>query len=200
LIQLIHPVGRPEARCHPDDWADHPSKSSERADMTLIQDLTAALNALNGYYGDTPQPVSASQSAPQVDVRLDVTAVDRLSCALREICLSVPAVAGGGFDALKAWAGALSGRVTYLLENLGPLEFDPSNNEVLMRSTDADGQGGAKTYYEVLLAANADGTFSLRRYEAVKGQPRRPVDMQLTREVLGKLIGDLVATIPTPSH
>jgi hypothetical protein len=172
--------------------------------MTLIHDLTKALDALNGYFGDVPQPVSASQADPRVDVRLDVTAADRLSCALREIRLNVPALAGGGFDALKAWATALSGRVTYLLENLGPLEFDPDNGEVLMRSTDADSQGGApggsKTYYEVLLSANADGTFSLRRYEAVKGQPRQPIDMQLTREVLGKLIGDLVATIPATSN
>jgi hypothetical protein len=111
--------------------------------------------------------------------------------------LQVPSLVGAGFDVLKEWAEDLSQRVTYLLENIGPLELDPSNNQVLIRSTPPSAQSGTREFYEVLLQSHADGNFSLQRFRSDTGKPgRTQIDMQTTHEVLGRLVDDLVDTIP----
>ena len=100
-------------------------------------------------------------------------------------------------DLLREWAEALCQRITYLLENLGPLEFEPDAGKILIRSTAPSNQPDKRLFYEVLLHSKADGSFSLKRYESVKGQTgRTPVDLQMTHEVLTRLVRDLVETIP----
>lgn len=163
--------------------------------MTLKNQLAHQLTHLAGYAG--PQPTTVTLGAPnQVALEIDVVAVDSMSCSFRELRIRVPALAAAGFDALKSWADALSKRITYLLENLGPLEFDPDAGEVLLRSNKPDTAAGTQ-YYEILLKTSAAGSFSLRRYRAEKGiAGRTPVDLQTTHEVLHKLVRDLVETIP----
>lgn len=101
-------------------------------------------------------------------------------------------------DTLKKWANRLCQRVTYLLENLGPLEFDAHENQVLIRSTPPDNSAAGTTkYYEVMLSSHGAGRFSLRRFRNDSaGSGRVPVPLQLTHEQLSKLVNDLVATIP----
>ena len=163
--------------------------------MTLRTQLTNQLSHLAGSSG--PQTSTATLSGPdQVALEIDFVAVDSMSCSFRELRIHVPDLASAGFDVLKSWAEALSKRVTYLLENLGPLEFDPDAGEVLLRSTKPDTADGTQ-YYEILLKTSTAGSFSLRRYRAEKGIPgRTPVDLQTTHEVLHKLVRDLVETIP----
>lgn len=163
--------------------------------MTLKTQLANQLTNLAGYAG--PQTYTATLSGPdQVALEIDFVAVDSMSCSFRELRIAVPALATAGFDALKTWAEALSKRITYLLENLGPLEFDPDVGEVLLRSSKPDTADGTQ-YYEILLKTSAAGSFSLRRYRAEKGVAgRTPVDLQTTHEVLQKLVRDLVETIP----
>ncbi|MGH7127331.1 MAG: hypothetical protein ACREJB_18670 [Planctomycetaceae bacterium] len=163
--------------------------------MTLNPSLTATLKTLRGRSGAG----SATMSGPDgVELTIDFTAVDSMSCSFREIRLGAPALANAGLDALKAWADALCRRVTYLLENVGPLEVDPEAQQVLVRSTPPDRQSGATTYYEMVLEARSDGSFSLRRYRIDKGTTgREPVDVQVTHEVLHRLTADLLDTMPT---
>ncbi|HUG91419.1 MAG TPA: hypothetical protein VML55_11325 [Planctomycetaceae bacterium] len=164
--------------------------------MNLTEQLDHELERLAGFTSATPR--TAALSAPDdIDLAIDFTAVDSMSCAFRELRLRVPTLAAAGFDALKAWAEALSKRITYLLENIGPLELDPAAGQVLIRSTAPDQRPGSTSFYEILLTAQGGGQFALRRYRSQKGLPGRDqVDVQVTHEVLRKLVTDLVETIP----
>ena len=168
----------------------------------LTQDLTAELQTLSGLSVSTPQTVSLTTADPRnasdtMEMQLDFLEVDRLSCALRELRLNIPSMSQASPDLLKEWAEALCRRITYLLENMAPVEFAPDAGQVLIRSTTPSQQPAKRLFYEVLLHTNTGGSFSLKRYESVKGQPgRTAVDLQLTHEVLLRLVRDLVETIP----
>jgi hypothetical protein len=143
-------------------------------------------------------PVTVDVSEPGIArLAIDFVAVDSMSCSFVELRLTVPALVNAAADELKKWGDALCQRVTYLLENIGSLECDEDAGELLIRSTAPQQiQNGAK-YYEIILQTNANGSFTLRRYEFEKGTPgRTAVNIQLTHEVLLKLVEDLMDTIP----
>ena len=164
--------------------------------MSITRKLGSELTRQIGYSSSTPHTVLLS--APDgVDVEIDLTAVDSMSCSSTEIRVSVPSLANADFDKLQKWGEEFCKRVTYLLEHMGPLEFDPDAGEVLIRSTPPDTQGGQTQFYEVILASHSNGNFSLRRYRSDKSQPgRHPVEIVTTHEVLKKLVHDLVDSIP----
>jgi hypothetical protein len=163
--------------------------------MSLSTDLQQELIALVGT--STPTTVSVTE-AGGMSLTVEFTAVDSMSCSFTEIALFVPALQNAAFDALKKWAQSLSQRLTYLLENIGPLEFDPDAGEVLIRSTPPSQLASGTQYFEIILSSHTSGTFTLRRYMSVKGQPgRQSVDITVTHEVLLKLTDDLLATIPS---
>ena len=164
--------------------------------MSLSKQLNNELVRLIGFSSTNPKTVRLN-GPDSVEIAVDLTAVDSMSCSSREIRLSVPALSGADFDTLKKWAEQLCRRVTYLLENIGPLEFDPDAGEVMIRSTPPFRQAGTMKFYEILLQSHSGGNFSLRRYESEVGKPGRDqVDIQTTHEMLQKLINDLVETIP----
>lgn len=128
---------------------------------------------------------------------IDVTAIDSMSVELMELSLFVPQLQHAAFDALKQWATDLSQRITYLMEHIGPLEFDPAVGQVLIRSTPPGQLSNGTQFFEVMLSSAGNGTFTLRRFLSVQGTPgRQQVAMQMTIEVLLRLVDDLVATIP----
>ncbi|MCH7689316.1 MAG: hypothetical protein IH899_22020 [Planctomycetes bacterium] len=164
--------------------------------MNLSQQLNNELVRLIGFSSTNPKTVRLN-GPDSVEIAVDLTAVDSMSCSSREIRLCVPALSGADFDTLKKWAEELCRRVTYLLENIGPLELDPDAGKVMIRSTPPHRQAGTMKFYEILLQSHSGGNFSLRRYQSEVGKPGRDqVDIQTTHEVLQKLIEDLVETIP----
>lgn len=164
--------------------------------MDLSNELSRQLKSLGGSSGTAPQTVTLT-GPDAVEVDVEFAAVDSMSCAVREIRLRVPSLVDAGADVLERWADAISQRVTYLLEGVGPLEVDEENAQVLVRSTPPDKQADGTTFYEIFLASQSNGNFSLRRYRAQKGTPGRDqVDIQLTHQVLTRLVDDLVDTIP----
>lgn len=164
--------------------------------MNLTTQLTDELKQLAGFSSSTPRRIEMTDPDGLV-LGIGVVAVDALSCAFESLTLHVPSLVGNETDALQKWANALSERVTYLLENIGPIEIDQRSNQVLIRSTPPDRSEQAAQFYEVLLSAQTNGTFLLRRYRSESGQPgRESVDIHLTHETLNKLIRDLVDTIP----
>jgi choline dehydrogenase-like flavoprotein len=166
--------------------------------MSLSNDLANELTKLAGFASTVPRTVALTD-ANQITLAVDFSAVDSMSCSFCELRLSVPSLVACDVDVLRQWAQALSARVTYLLENLGPVEIDTTSGKVLVRSTPPDQQPDGTKYFEVLLESSTTGNFTLRRYESIKGTPgRTPVDIQTTHEVLLKLVGDLVDTVPTP--
>jgi len=162
--------------------------------MSLRNDLEQELKRLVGTH--TPTSVTVSD-AGGLQLRVDFTAVDSMSCSFDQIELFVPSLQNAAFDALKKWAENLSQRINYLLENIGPLEYDPTAGQVLIRSTPPDQLPDGTQYYEIVLSSQSGGNFSLRRYKSVKGQPGRDaVEIAITHEVLLKLADDLVDTVP----
>jgi hypothetical protein len=164
--------------------------------MNHTTQLNEELKQLAGFSSSTPRRVEITDPNGLI-LGVAVVAVDALSCAFESLTLHVPALVGNESGAIQAWADALSERVTYLLENIGPIEIDRQSSQVLIRSTPPDRTSTGTQFYEVLLSAQTNGTFLLRRYRAESGQPgRESVDIHLTHETLHKLVGDLVETIP----
>lgn len=164
--------------------------------MELITKLTSELKQHAGFSSSTPRQIEMTDQDGLV-LGVAIVAVDALSCAFESLRLHVPSLVGNESGALQSWAEALSERVTYLLENIGPIEIDRGSNQVLIRSTPPDRSGGVTQFFEVLLTAQANGTFQLRRYRSEHGQHgRESVDIHLTHETLQKLVHDLVDTIP----
>jgi hypothetical protein len=165
--------------------------------MSLSLDLAAALTPLIGQSFVPPQTVAVADGSG-VTLSVDVLSVETLGVSCEELRLEVPSLGAATLDVLKKWGDGLCKRVTYLLENLGPLEYDANSNEVLIRSTPPDQAApGTTKYYEVLLSSHGAGKFSLRRFRNDAANPGRiPVPIQVTHEQLAKLVNDLTATIP----
>jgi hypothetical protein len=165
--------------------------------MSLSLDLSAALNPLVGQTFVPPKTCAVSDGRG-ITLAVDLISVESLGVSCEELRLDVPSLGAATLDTLKKWAHDLCRRVTYLLENLGPLEYDAQGNQVLIRSTPPDqSAAGTTKYYEVMLSSQGSGRFALRRFrnDSVSGI-RVPVPLQLTHEQLSKLVNDLVATIP----
>ena len=165
--------------------------------MSLSLDLAAALSPLIGQTFCPAQTVTVSDGSG-VTLSVDLLSVETLGVSCEELRLEVPSLGAATLDVLKKWGDGLCKRVTYLLENLGPLEYDARANEVLIRSTPPDqGTPGTTKYYEILLSSHGAGRFTLRRFRNDSANPGRvPVPIQVTHEQLAKLVNDLTATIP----
>ena len=162
--------------------------------MSLSTELGKELTRLAGTMGPTQIAVS---DAAGLTLSIDFTSIDSMSCSVSQIELFVPSLQSAAFDALKKWADSLSRRITYLLEQIAPLEYDPSAGQVLIRSNPPDQLADGTQYYEIVLSSQSGGNFRLRRYRSTKGQPGRdPVELTVTHEVLLKLADDLAATVP----
>lgn len=157
--------------------------------MSLSPKITASLCSLKGFSGPGMQTATWSDGQG-VEVSVDFTVVDSLSCALRELRVTKASLQNASEEDLKNWAGDVVRRVTYLLEPLAVLEFDASTQTVLVRSQPPTQNPDETVYYEALV--QAPGTLSLMRYATPKANPgRQPVDMQMTNELLMRLADDV---------
>ena len=168
--------------------------------MSLSLDLAAAVNPLIGQSFDPAYTVTVSDGGG-ITLGIDLLAVEFVGVACEELRLEVPSLSAASLDLLKVWANGLCQRITYLLENLGPLEYDAQGNEVLIRSVppDLSSAPGKTKYYEVQLSSLGAGRFSLKRFEADRSTGSRiAVPLRITHEQLAKLVNDLTATLPAP--
>jgi len=162
--------------------------------MLLHDQITQSLTGLKGLASDIPKTVGWAAGGGAT-VEIDFTAVDSLACAFRELRLVADELKNVPFDTLKTWADDLCKKVTYLLEQIGPLELDAEVQTVLIRSTPPTRQPEQTAFYEILV--KAPGMLNLRRYmRAPQNSDRQPCDIQATHEVLVKLVSDIVAAIP----
>ncbi|MAT14055.1 MAG: hypothetical protein CMJ46_02150 [Planctomyces sp.] len=157
--------------------------------MTLSPDVTQELDHLRGQ--SFPQTARFTGDKNLL-IDLDLTAVEQLSCSLSTLRLTPPAGGNLSLQTLEDWAKDLSTRLTYLLENVSPIEIDPTSQKILVRSSQPSQQGNSKQYYEMLLAVDPQGCLVLRRYQISGNQSNRTaVDLVFTREVLTRLLDDL---------
>jgi hypothetical protein len=164
--------------------------------MTLSQQIAQSLAELKGF--SSPSPEVARWTGEQgLSVEIGFTGVDSLSCAFRELRLAADALCAAPIDSLQAWADQLCRRVTYLLEQLGPLEVDVPAQTVLVRSNPPTKDADRTSYYE--MTVRAPGVVSLRRYVRDGEADRQAVDLVMTHEVLQRLVRDIVEAVPCTS-
>jgi len=124
---------------------------------------------------------------------LGVAGADAMAVAFTELRLDTGRLRGADVRRVRAVAESLTGRVTYLLEALTPVEIDHELAVVQMRSTTPQQDQESSAYYELLVKTG--GSLSLRRYRKPRGAMREPIDAKVTREVLARLVGDFVASV-----
>ncbi|MCH5374950.1 MAG: hypothetical protein JJ992_13320, partial [Planctomycetes bacterium] len=148
--------------------------------MSFSAQLQPILTRLIGF--QSPVAKTSTLTDPNgVTMDIDFLQVDALSCSVEEIRLEVPSLNNADMQTLEDWANALCGRITYLLENIGPLERDDQSGEVLIRSTPPSKQSTGTKYYEIMLKSRGGGRFTLKRYEFIAGtHGRSPIPMQMT--------------------
>jgi hypothetical protein len=162
--------------------------------MLFESQINKTLTELQGLA--TPSPCTGHwEIEGPVCVDADFTAVDSLACAFRELRVASPRLANATPERLAAWAKAICEKVTYLLEQIHPLETDIESSKVLVRSSVPAKDARGTTYYEAILSSG--GKLALCRYtRADRHSARKLVDMHATHEVLKKLVDDVVATMP----
>jgi hypothetical protein len=153
--------------------------------MTLKHQLQQALAGM-------PQFAAGEQRVEIGDGALRLTcqfvALDSLGCAFNRFALHAPPVAAMSIAELAQVAEKLSGKLTYLLEPISPIETDPHGCVVQLRSNPPHKDSDRTTYYELLVSRS--GELSLCRYSRAAGQTREIIAAHVTREVLLRLAGD----------
>ncbi len=137
----------------------------------------------------SPQRLSAATSSQQFEC--DLSALDSLGCSFTRFELHSDQLSTADITALKKVAEQLSARLTYLLEAIRPIEVDPDQCVVQMRSVPPSQVDNRTTYYELLVRKG--GYLSLCRFARDPGQPREQIAAHLTREVFWRLLSDFSA-------
>jgi len=98
-------------------------------------------------------------------------------------------------ESLKAWGDRIAARVTYLMEPLIVQEQDALVGDVEIRSHVPTTRGNRRAFYEVRIGRA--GALRLARVSFDESTRRRSaIDCMMTREVLERLIDDIIACIP----
>lgn len=127
-----------------------------------------------------------------VHLNCDLVTLDSLGCAFTLLSLRHEKLEKADFPKLQEIAEQLSNKLTYLLEDIGPVEQDAEGCTVLLRSKPPEKEAGRTQYYEVKVARG--GTISLVRYEFQRGtHGRTPIPAQVTRQVFGRLVNDMAS-------
>lgn len=154
--------------------------------MTLDGKL---LENLNSWRPAGLGPHTLTATAEQGRVHLEAEQVDTLAIALRIVdVMPTPRTAAPLADR----AAAVAARVAGLLEPLKVIEIDGGRGEALLRSDVPAHVGNDRLYYELLLEAS--GRATMRRWRgSLETTGRQAVPFTLTREVIQKLVADLLA-------
>lgn len=160
--------------------------------------MTLGLHAVRtldkwGSFADEPHTLAVSSE--RFVLRAEVVTADHLSCSIRELRMEPHAPLQLTADQLSQWAARIAKQVRYLLEAIETVELDKATGRLLLRSVPPEKKSGATLYYELLL--EAPGRLTIQRHR-VGDQERCGTGepMHLTRQLLEKLLDDLVATAP----
>ena len=126
-------------------------------------------------------------------LRCELAGASPLACTFTQLSYQTDALAGVTVEELSRISRWLAARVTYLLEPLAPVELDSSEGVVQMRSTPPQQQDDETNYYELVIRQG--GQVAITRFQQRGGGARQNVPATLTREVLLRLVGDLVAAV-----
>ncbi len=130
---------------------------------------------------------------PHGDLKCRLASADSLAVSMLNLRLETSELAAASIDRLQQVSQELTNRITYLLEPIGPIEVDMDKCVVQLRSMPPAKDGDATSYYELLVEAG--GCLSLIRYRQTDQPPREAITATLTREVLARLVDDMVAAV-----
>ena len=160
--------------------------------MNLLDCLIAELKRLDATVisSDAPQPIDIPVEVGRLQCEL--VALDAIGCAVRSLNLVTDRLASTPLEELKTIGEKLASQLVYLLEPISPIEVDTEGVSVQLRSLPPHTDRDETTYYELMV--RRDG-LHLSRFANQRGEARRVVPAQLTREVLLRLVGDLAAAV-----
>ncbi len=128
----------------------------------------------------------------------ELDAIDRLACMVHEITIRSDCTEALTSEQLSSMSDDLASRLSYLLEPVSTIEFDQEATVLQMRSNPPSqsetGGGKSCSYFEILARPKE---ISMVRYQKQSGEPRQRASMTFTREVIGRIAGDMLATIQT---
>lgn len=150
--------------------------------MTLADDVRNALA------GITTLPHHLDLARGGKRFQCELIGLESLACAFTRFELTHDILATASIDQLKQVAEGLSARLTYLLEPIQPIEVDPDQCIVQMRSSPPQKDDLGTSYYELLVRRG--GHISLARYVKQPAAQRQSVPAHVTREVFLRLTAD----------
>jgi hypothetical protein len=159
--------------------------------MILSPRIAAALDGPDA--GALPCEITIEEGAHRLVLHL--TASGPVGLAFSALDLRTTARPEWTTGSLKAWGDRIAARVTYLMEPLVVLEQDAQAGVVEIRSHAPTSRGDSRAFYEIRIGR--EGTLHLGRVAFDESnRRRRPIDCMMTREVLERLIDDIIACIP----
>ncbi len=141
-----------------------------------------------------PATLQADDGEDRVICRVEE--LDSIGAATLELRLETPRLAALSKDKLSRMAEALAAKLNYLMEPIAPIEIDPQQCTVQLRSRPPRKNEASTSYYEVLVKLG--GSIALVRYDKPTGNRRERIPMLLTREVIVRLVGDFDAAANGP--
>ncbi len=161
--------------------------------MNAIDQIHQQLDALGPQADFIGGSHSLQASDESVQITCELTALGSLGCAFGHLTIESDSLADASMKRIQEISTTLAKKLTYLLEPVAPIESDAEGCVVQLRSQPPHRVENSHAYYELLVRRG--GTISLRRFTKSGGTPREEVPASVTREVLGRLLDDLVAAI-----
>ena len=156
--------------------------------MKLQKKLEQELSNL----GSGGAAVLAAEEAPR-RITCDITERNPLAVSFNELRLTTAELAGADAIKLERIGKALSGRLTYLMEPIAPIEIDAAACVVQLRSNPPQRDDDGRSYYELMVRRG--GEITLARFRKENGNARQPITATITREVLIRLVSDFCAVL-----
>ena len=159
--------------------------------MILSRKIDAALDGPEA--GTLPCNVAVEDAGHRLTLRL--TASGPVGLAFSSLDFATTARAEWTPAMLKSWGDRIAARVTYLMEPLVVLEQDALAGDVEIRSHAPTARGDGRAYYEIRI--DRAGALHLARVAFEEStRRRRPIDCMMTREVLERLVDDIITCLP----
>jgi hypothetical protein len=159
--------------------------------MNLNQKIAAALDGT----GNAPLPCDVAIEDSGNRLVLHLTASGPVGLAFESFDFTAAPARDWTPALAKAWGDRLAARVTYLMEPLVVLEQDALAGDVALRSHAPTARGESRAYYEIRIGGAGCLQFARVAFDE-STRRRRRVDCMMTREVLERLIDDIIASIP----
>jgi hypothetical protein len=134
----------------------------------------------------------AVESQPR-KLTCDIVEHTSLAVSFNRLQLATGELASSSATDLERIGKALSGRLTYLMEPIAPIEIDAAECVVQLRSNPPQKDDDGRTYYELLVRRG--GEITLTRFRKEPANARQQVTATVTREVLYRLVGDFCAVL-----